>query len=406
MPALRSYPLPWIALLGLLTALGPLSIDMYLPALPQIASSLSVTTTLASNSVPAYFAGLAIGQLFYGPLSDRIGRKIPLYIGLGLFVLAGLLCALSQQVEMLIMARVLQALGGCVGVVVARSAIRDRLGPTESAQAYSLLMLVMGLAPILAPLAGSALLPWVGWRGIFMVLVITGLLCLVLVHYFFTETLPVEARRRLSITQMMMTYWDLLKDHRFRTPALAGGMLLAVMYCYINATSALFIDHFRVSPQQFSLIFGGNAAGLIFFSQLNGRLVSRVGLIPLLTLGASMQMVGAILLICLIWTGQASLMSVMAALFLMVSAIGFTAPNATALALAAQGHRAGMASALLGSLQFAFGLLAGVVLYLLPYSLLISMSIVMIILTCGGSIAVRILRWREERQSIDTASIN
>lgn len=395
--SIRSYSMVWIALLGMLTALAPLSIDMYLPAIPQMASSLSVSTTIASNTVPAYFFGLAIGQLIYGPISDRIGRKVPLYFGLTIFVVASVLCAFATEVELLIAARVLQALGGCVGIVIARAAIRDRLSPTESAQAYSLLILVMGLAPILAPLMGSALLQWVGWRGIFAVLALFGVFCLLMIYQYFEETLPEKSRRELTLPQIFATYWDLLKDHRFRTPALAGGALMAVMYCYISASSALFIDHFKVSPQQFSFIFGFNALGLIALSQLNGFLVKKVGLLPLLSLGASMQLFGVILLLCLDIAGHATLSMTMLSLFFIVSGIGFTAPNSTAIALASQGHRAGMASALLGSIQFGCGLLAGIVLFMLPFDLLRSMILIMLFLVVFASIAIKVLRWRERK---------
>jgi DHA1 family bicyclomycin/chloramphenicol resistance-like MFS transporter len=393
----RSYSMWWIALLGMLTALAPLSIDMYLPALPQIADSLSVSTALVSNTVPAYFFGLAIGQLIYGPISDRIGRKIPLYFGLSIFVVASVLCAFSNQIELLIAARVLQAFGGCVGVVIARAAIRDRLSPTESVQAYSLLILVMGLAPILAPLMGSVLLQWVGWRGIFMVLALFGVFCLVMIYRHFEETLVPAARRQLTLPQVFASYADLLKDHRFRTPALAGGALMAVMYCYITVSSALFMAHFKVTPQQFSLIFGFNAAGLIAISQLNGFLVKKVGLLPLLHFGASMQLFGVVLLLCLEFSGHATLSLTMLSLFFIVSGIGFTAPNSTAIALSLQGHRAGMASALLGAIQFGFGLLAGVIVFALPFDLLRSMSIVMLFLVVFASIAIKVLRWRERR---------
>lgn len=399
--SLRSYSLSWIALLGMLTALAPLSIDMYLPALPQIASSLSVSTAMVSNTVPAYFFGLVIGQLIYGPISDRIGRKKPLYFGLSIFVLASILCAFATQVEWLIAARVLQALGGCVGIVVARAAIRDRLSPAESAQAYSLLILVMGLAPILAPLMGSMLLQWVGWRGIFAALALFGLFCLVMINRRFEETLPEASRRHLSFPQIFATYWDLLKDNRFRTPALAGGALMAVMYCYISVSSALFIDHFKVTPQQFSLIFGFNAAGLIALSQLNGFMVKKIGLLPLLNLGASMQLFGVVLLLSLEFSGHATLALTMLCLFFIVSGIGFTAPNSTAIALASQGHRAGMASALLGAIQFGCGLLAGAIVFVLPFELLRAMSFVMLFLVIVASIAIKVLRWRE-RQLLNT----
>ena len=327
----RPYAMGWIILLALLTALGPLSIDMYLPALPVMAADLSVKTALVANSLPAYFLGLALGQLIYGPLSDRVGRKLPLYFGLSLFIVAGLACAFASDISVLLTARFFQALGGCVGVVIARAAIRDRLSVTDSAQAYSMLLLVMGVAPILAPLLGSWLLLVTGWQGIFAVLMAVGILCLVLVHFYFEESLAVTERRALSLKQVFATYWDLLKDQRFRTPALAGGLLGAAMFTYISASSELFIDHFGVSAQHFAWIFGFNALGLIALSQLNSRLVKRVGLLRLLHVGASMQSFGAIFLLCLALTDHATLWTTMFGLFFVVSGIGFTGPNATAI---------------------------------------------------------------------------
>lgn len=393
----RPYSMRWIMILGLLTALGPLSIDMYLPALPAMAKDLSVETAHVANSLPAYFLGLALGQLIYGPVSDRIGRKLPLYFGLSLFALASLACVLASSIEVLLIARFFQALGGCVGVVMARAAIRDRLSMAESAQAYSMLMLVMGAAPILAPMLGSALLLWTGWHGIFTVLFLCGIACLLLIHFYFAETLPVELRRKLGVAQIFGTYAALLKDHRFRTPALAGGLLGAAMFAYISASSALFIEHFGVSAQHFAWIFGFNALGLIVLSQLNARLVKRLGVLRLLHIGASMQSFGAIFLLCLALSGHSSLATSMFGLFFVVSGVGLTGANATAIALAEQGTRAGMASALLGALQFGFGLLAGLALYVLPYALTLSMSIVMVVLIGAGLTAVYVLRWRERR---------
>ncbi|XID75275.1 multidrug effflux MFS transporter [Alkanindiges sp. WGS2144] len=396
-PASRPYAMRWIVILALLTALGPLSIDMYLPALPVMATDLAVDTAVVANSLPAYFFGLALGQLIYGPISDRIGRKLPLYFGLSLFVVASLACTFAGDIAVLFVARFFQALGGCVGVVMARAAIRDTLSVADSAQAYSMLMLVMGVAPILAPMLGSALLLWTGWQGIFALLVAVGVICLLLVHFYFKESLAPQARRHLTVSQVFSTYWDLLKDHRFRTPALAGGLLGAAMFTYISAASELFIDHFGVSAQHFAWIFGLNALGLIILSQLNGRLVKRVGLLRLLHVGASIQSFGALFLLALALSGHSTLWTTMFGLFCVVSGVGFTGPNATAIALAAQGQRAGMASALVGALQFGFGLLAGLALYVLPMDLTLAMSTVIIVLIGVGLTAVYVLRWREHK---------
>lgn len=191
-PVKKTYSTSWIMLLALLTALGPLSIDMYLPALPQMAKDFGVSTQMVANTLPAYFLGLAIGQLIYGPLSDRIGRKKPLYFGLSLYVVASLLCVLASNEWALIAARVLQALGGCVGVVIARAAIRDRLDMNASAQAFASMMIVMGVAPILAPTLGALVLSYFNWHAIFVFLMMIGAACWLCIHFFFQETLQPE----------------------------------------------------------------------------------------------------------------------------------------------------------------------------------------------------------------------
>ena len=205
------YSSAWIMLLALLTSLGPLSIDMYLPALPQMADDFGVSTQMIANTLPAYFLGLAVGQLIYGPVSDRIGRKIPLYFGLSLYVAASLICLFAQNEWSLIAARILQALGGCVGVVIARAAIRDRLDMQASAQAFSSMMIVMGIAPIIAPAMGSLILKFFSWHAVFAALSFMGVVCLFCVHFFFKESLPVSRRLNLSFQQVLLLYAAIFK---------------------------------------------------------------------------------------------------------------------------------------------------------------------------------------------------
>ncbi len=240
----KPYHRGWIMLLALFTSLGPLSIDMYLPALPQMAQDFQVTTQQIANTLPAYFLGLAIGQLIYGPISDRIGRKKPLYFGMALYSLAGILCVLAQDEWSLIAARVLQALGGCVGVVMARAAIRDRLDVQGSAQAFASMMIVMGIAPIMAPTLGALILQFADWQAVFVILMLMGLICLLCVHFFFHETLPEERRLRLNAQQVMYLYATIIKDRTFRLPMMAGCFTGAAMFCYISSASAVLMDHY------------------------------------------------------------------------------------------------------------------------------------------------------------------
>ena len=390
----RPYALSWILLLGLLTALGPLSIDMYLPALPSMANSFGVSVAAMSNSIPAYFLGLAVGQLFYGPISDRFGRKPPLYFGLSLFVLASVWCALSTELSSLLFARTLQALGGCVGVVVARSAIRDCLSPQDSAQAYAMLLMVMGVAPILAPMLGATLLLFASWQAVFWVLAAVGVGCLLVIHFRFKETLAVENRRSLAIGSVLRTYAQLLGDWRFMLPALAGACLLGALFVYISACSGLLMGYFKVSETAFAWLFGINASGFVIVSQLSARFVRRYGLFKVFACGALIQWVGGMSLMLLALTPWVSLPLVYAILFMTIAAIGLTAPNSTAMALADQGQRAGMASALMGAMQFGLGLLGGALLHALALSEVLGIGVMMALMISVGGLVLWRYRFR------------
>lgn len=384
----RQYSTAWIMLLALLTALGPLSIDMYLPALPQMADEFGVSTQMVANSLPAYFLGLAIGQLFYGPISDRIGRKTPLYFGLALYAIASLACVLVTNEWSLIAARIFQALGGCVGVVIARAAIRDRLDVAGSAQAFSSMMIVMGLAPILSPIFGAWILIFFPWQVIFVCLAIIGVICWLCVHFFFTESLPVERRLKLSFYQVTTLYAAILKDESFRVPMLAGCLTGAALFCYISSASAVFMGQYGLSQQQFSYAFALNAAGIMLMSSLNKHLNTRMGIFPRLRLGGSIQCFGALIVVSAGLMVNAPLWFLMVGLFLVVSGIGLTGPNAMALAMSQQGARAGTASAIMGSTQFAFGLLGGVILNFLIWKASLNMGLMMLMFTSVGLLMI------------------
>ena len=375
-------------LLALFTSLGPLSIDMYLPALPQMAQDFQVTTQQIANTLPAYFLGLAIGQLIYGPISDRIGRKKPLYFGMALYSLAGILCVLAQDEWSLIAARVLQALGGCVGVVMARAAIRDRLDVQGSAQAFASMMIVMGIAPIMAPTLGALILQFADWQAVFVILMLMGLICLLCVHFFFHETLPMERRLRLNVQQVMYLYATIIKDRTFRLPMMAGCFTGAAMFCYISSASAVLMDHYQLSQQQFALAFGFNAFGIILLSACNKKLSNQLNVTQRMQIGGLIQLSGALIILIAALLVDAPLALIMLGLFMAVSGIGLTGPNAMALAMAEQGARAGTASAIMGSAQFACGLLGGVVLNFLLWGALLNMAILMVFFTLIGFMAI------------------
>ena len=375
----QSYATTWIMLLALLTSLGPLSIDMYLPALPQMANDFGITTQRVANTLPAYFLGLALGQLIYGPLSDRIGRKTPLYFGLLLYICASILCTFANSEWSLIAARILQALGGCVGVVIARAAIRDRLDLQSSAQAFASMMIVMGIAPIIAPSLGALVLLYFSWPAVFVFLSAIGLICLICVHFFFQESLPIERRLNLNIKQVLNLYGAIFKQKSFRWPMLAGCFSGGILFCYISSSASILMDDYGLNQQQFAYAFGVNALGIMLLSSINKKLGRTFSVLQRLKIGAVLQLLGVIVLLSASLLSNVALWIVLIGMFLAISGIGFTGPNAMALAMAEQGERAGTASAVMGSMQFACGLLAGVMLNFLLWSALANMAIVMLI---------------------------
>lgn len=380
------YPTFWIMLLGLIVAIGPLSIDMYLPALPSMAKDFGVTTAFVSNSVPAYFIGLVVGQLFYGPLCDRVGRIKPLYIGMVIYVIASVICATTESEYMLFIARTAQALGACVGGVVTRAMIRDRLHPQQMAKAFSLMVLVMGLAPILAPALGAMLLHIADWRTIFWFLAGFGVLNIIITKVFLHETLTEENRNHKPIKQLLIQYIELLKDDRFNAPAIGAGLLMGSMFVYINASAELLMENYGMNENHFSWIFGMNAGGFVALTQLNQFLVDKFQLISILRFGAMVQVVssGMLMMLGLMFGVQAWLPLVLASIFCCIAALGLTQPNASTIALAFQKHRAGTASALQGSLNFMVGIFGGIMLNFFPVNAVAKLGITMFILMSLG----------------------
>jgi MFS transporter, DHA1 family, multidrug resistance protein len=343
-----------------------------------MAQDFGVSTQVVANSLPAYFLGLAVGQLIYGPVSDRIGRKIPLYFGMSLYVLASLLCFFAQDEWSLMLARVLQALGGCVGVVIARAAIRDRLTPEASAQAFASMMMVMTIAPIIAPSLGAIILKFFSWHALFMSLALIGMLCLICIHFFFDETLAPERRLKLNFNQVLALYASIFKDARFRTPMLIGCFSGGMLFVYISSSSAVFMDMFKLSQQQFGLLFGMNAVGIVLFSSLNKVLAKRLNIFQRLRLGNSIQVGGVCILVSNLFFMQPVFWWVVIGLFFAKAGIGLTGPNTMALAMSHQGARAGTASAIMGSMQFFCGLLGGILLNFLLWDALTNMILAML----------------------------
>ncbi|MGQ0619140.1 MAG: Bcr/CflA family multidrug efflux MFS transporter [Panacagrimonas sp.] len=356
---LRRFP-GWLILLGALTALGPLSIDMYLPSFPSIAQDMQVQRGAIERTLTVFLVGLALGQLGYGPLSDRFGRRPPLLAGLAIYTLGAAGCALADAAGGFTLSRLVQALGGAAGMVIARAVIRDKLDMRASARAMSSIMLVMGIAPILAPLAGGWLLSVASWRGIFAFQALYGVICLVWVGLGMVETRPPESVRALRLGSVLRTYGELVRDSRLIVPALSGGFAMAGMFAYIAGSPFVLITLYDIPAQHYGLVFGLNALGLIAVSQLNGHWLRRAGPLAILRRTGWVPPVagGALLLMCLL-LGQPPLALLMAGLFVYVASLGAISPNTGAIAMAGQGRAAGAASAVLGATMFACGMLTG-----------------------------------------------
>ena len=352
--ALPAGRLRLLLLLGSLTAFGPLSLDMYLPAFPSIARDLSTDAAPVQLSLTACLAGLALGQVVAGPLSDRYGRRRPLLVGLAVYALASVLCALAPDVWSLTVTRLAQGVAGAAGIVIARAVVRDLHSGVAAARFFAGLMLVNGLAPILAPLFGAQVLRLASWRSVFVVLAVVGVVLLAAVAVGLPETLPEQRRRAGGLRSTGRTFRGLVRDRAFLGFALGSGFVMGAMFAYISGSSFVLQQVFGLTPQQFSLAFGVNAAGLIAASQVSGRLVGRVAPLTLLRVGVVTSAVGGAALLASALTG-AGLPAVLPSLFLVVSSVGLVAPNASALALADHPRVAGSASALLGLAQYAVG---------------------------------------------------
>lgn len=341
----------------MLVAFGPLAIDLYLPALPAIALGLAATVEAVQLSITVFLAGFALGMLFYGPLSDRYGRRPVMLGGIALFVAASLACFLATQVEDLIAARFVQALGGGAASVLARAVVRDVFNPTEAIRKLSLMAMVTAIAPLVAPVLGSGLLVAFNWRGVFAALLAWGLLSLIVVWFLLPETLAAERRGQLPLGAAFSAYGQLLLDPQALGLILAGGMSFAAMFAYITGGPFYFIELNGLSPLAYSWIFAVNALGIFAANYANSRLVHRYGPGVLAGVGSIMALAGAMALPLAVGVPEA-LPAVIGAMFVVVSMTGLLGANCVGLLMARYPHNAGAAAALFGAAQFGFGMLA------------------------------------------------
>jgi DHA1 family bicyclomycin/chloramphenicol resistance-like MFS transporter len=344
-------------ILGALSALAPLSIDMYLPSLPALTTALQTNTSLAQLSLTCCLLGLALGQLFAGPLSDRFGRRSPLIVGLGIYAISSVLCAFVPSIWWLIVLRLIQGTAGAAGIVISRAVVRDMYSGTEMTRFFSLLMLINGVAPILAPVFGGQLLRVTSWRGVFIVLGILGVAMLIGVLFGLPESLPEERRATGGVKGTLFTFGGLLADRTFMGYALSQGLVMAAMFGYISGSPFVLQNIFGVSPQMFSVCFAINGLGIIIASQISGRLAARVGETKLLIIGLTLAALGGLALLLMILLGE-GLFAILPPLFVLVSSVGVVATTSSSLAMQNQGKAAGSAAALLGVPQLILGAVA------------------------------------------------
>ncbi|MBK5510126.1 MULTISPECIES: multidrug effflux MFS transporter [unclassified Pseudomonas] len=340
-----------ILILGALTAFGPLAIDFYLPAFPAIAQAFGTDEKHVQMTLAAYFLGLSIGQLLYGPVADRFGRRIPLLTGVGLFTAASLACAFAPNLEWLMGARFIQALGGCAGMVISRAVVSDKCDAVGSAKVFSQLMLVMGLAPILAPMLGGLLVNTTGWQSIFLVLTCFSALAALAVALGLPESLPDYVPRQ-PLKGALRQYGRLLADPVYLGHALTGGLAVAGMFAYISGSPFVFIKLYGVPAEHFGWLFGTNAAGFILVAQVNARLLAKRGPAFLLARTVWIYLGAGLTLLAVSSLHTEQLWPLLIPLFVCIASLGCILPNASACAMNGQGARAGSASALLGCLQF------------------------------------------------------
>lgn len=385
-----------ILILGALTAFGPLAIDFYLPGFPAMAAAFGTDEKHVQLTLASYFLGLSIGQLIYGPLADRFGRRVPLLCGVALFTLASLACAYAPTLDWLVAARFIQALGGCAGMVIARAVVSDKCDAVGSAKVFSQLMLVMGLAPILAPMLGGVMVNLYGWQSIFLALTLFSAACAVAVAVGLPESLPAGMPRQ-PLSGALRQYGRLLGDRVFLGHALTGGISIAGMFAYIAGSPFVFIKLYGVPAEHFGWLFGTNAAGFILVAQINARLLSRRGPAYLLARFVWVYLAAGLSLLAVSSLKTVELWPLLIPLFVCIASLGCIIPNASACAMSGQGARAGSASALLGCLQFSVAAGAAFLVGLLHDGS--AMPMAMVITLCGVlAVTIALLTRRQEKR--------
>lgn len=399
-----------ILILGLLSAIGPFSIDMYLPGFPAIAADLHTSVDAVSYTLASFFIGVCVGQMLCGPLLDRFGRKIVLIIGLLVYLAASIGCALSTSIEMLIVFRLIQALGGCVGMVAPRAIVRDIFPVEENAKVFSLLILVLAVSPILAPTVGSYVIASMGWNYVFVVLTIITALILMAVIFWLPESRQPDPTFSLRPKPILNSFISVAKHPQFYTYAFSGGIASAGLFAYLSGSPFVFMKLYDVIEQQYGWIFALIAAGLITSSQLNNLLLKKLSSEQLMKSILIFQLVFGIGLLTGTVFDVLGLYGTIFMIFLYLSCQGFSFPNSAALSMAPFTKEAGSASALMGAIQMGLGAIAAAMVGLLNAKSAIPMTAVMAVCTALGLIVLlaghRKIQFKAKPQDIEEETLD
>lgn len=366
-----------IFILGLLTAIGPFSIDMYLPAFPAIAKGLNTNVAQVMLSLSSFFIGISAGQLIYGPLLERFGRKNPLYVGLGIYLLASIGCAFTSSVDSLIAFRFLQALGSCAGMVTSRAMVRDLFEVKDNAKVFSSLMLVVAVSPIIAPTVGGYITAELGWRYVFAALIVVDIAILAAVIFLLPESKKPDPNHSLKPAAVTKNFVSILIHPQFYIYALTGAVAASGLYAYISGSPQVFIELFGVNEKQYGWIFAIIAIGVIGSSQINSLVLRKHTSEKIIPVALMFQSIIGVILAGLAFFNLSELFTTITLIFLYLCCQGFIFPNASALTLAAFGHNAGNASALMGAIQMGIGATASAVVSFLQNNTALPMSGVM-----------------------------
>jgi MFS transporter, DHA1 family, multidrug resistance protein len=379
-PVSRFRYLELLILLGTLQAFAPVSIDMYLPAMPVMEKVFHTSAGAVQITMVTFLVGFALGQSLYGPITDRFGRKPPLYVSMLLFVASSIACAESPSIRWISFFRLLQAVAACGGSVISRAMVRDLFPPQELRRVFSMLVLVLGVSPVIAPLIGSYLLVWFGWNAAFVAQSLIGAVCLIGMHFRLPESLAHEAKRPLHLDVIASGYTQLFQDRTFLGASFVCGFSSAGTFAYITSAPFVFISLYKVPTERFGWLFGAVAAGMVVASQINGRMPHHVPLWRVLRMANLVQLVAGLFLLGTVLSGIGGLPGLFAGVFVYVSAQGFVFPNGSAIAMMRHGKIAGTASALLGTNQFLIAAAAATLLGFLENP---ALPMALVIAACG-----------------------